>query len=72
MAISGMRGLYVVWKGKGKSFKGAGNSRLRRPLLFGSKRTAKKAEKIFRYVKNKSKRRKALEKLSIGYGTILR
>ena len=72
MAISGMRGLYVVWKGKGKSFKGAGNSRLRRPLLFGSKVTAKKAEKIYLHVKNKSKRRKALERLSIGYGTILR
>jgi len=73
MGISGVRGLYIVYTGKGKTFKGAGNRKLNLPFLFGSKRNAKKAEKIFRnrrYAKTKSKM--AIERLSIGYGTIVR
>ena len=72
MAISGMRGLYIVYTGKGKTFKGAGSRKLNLPLLFGSKRNAKKAEKIFRYRARNKNAKNAVERLSIGYGTIVR
>lgn len=72
MAISGMRGLYIVYTGKGKSFKGAGNRKLNLPLLFGSKRNAKKADKIFRNTRTRRRNKSAIERLSIGYGTIVR
>ena len=66
----GIRGLYyAALKEKGKEHIAANR---KRPYLFGSKKDAIKAERILGMRHTKKGTRKMFEKLSIGYGKIVR